>query len=84
MPHEANTQESDKAGERTYGGTICVEVGSRGFTNFSWQLMSSAVGMTKTESKTLRKRVATVAVRCSYYLWLHQTFKAWSHPKLVE
>jgi len=63
---------------------ICVEVGSRGFTNFSWQLMSSAVGMTKTDSKTLRKRVGAIARRCSYYIWLHRRCKAWSHPKLVE
>ena len=63
---------------------VCVEVRSRGFTNFSWQHMSSSVGLTKTESKTLRKRVATIARRCGYYLWLHGRCKAWIHPKLVE
>ena len=86
--HDAKFEKYRKDGFHNIPGwtviPICVEVASRGFTNFSWQHMSSAVGLTKTESKTLRKRVATVARRCSYYLWLHRRCKAWSHPKLVQ
>ena len=86
--HNAKYEKYIKEGiHRIEGWTIipvCVEVASRGFTNFSWQHMSSAVGLTKTESKTLRKRVADIARRCSYYLWLHRICKAWSHPQLVQ
>ena len=86
--HNAKYDKYSKGGiHRIEGWTIipvCVEVASRGFTNFSWQHMSSAVGLTKTESKTLRKRVADIARRCSYYLWLHRICKAWSHPQLVQ
>ena len=70
--HDAKFEKYRKEGiHRIEGWTIipiCVEVGSRGFINFSWQNMSSAVGLTKTESKTLRKRAAIIARRCSYNL----------------
>jgi len=40
--------------------------------------------MKGSESKKLRLRVAQVAQRCSYYLYLNHKNKEWHHPTLLS
>ena len=63
---------------------LCVEVGSRGTTNQSWQQMCVALGLKRAQNKALRKRVINTARRCSYFLWLNRKCKEWCHPKLLQ
>ena len=61
---------------------LCVEVGCRGFTGHNWQHMAKTLNMKKGMSKRLKMRVAQVAQRCSYYLYLNRKNREWSHPPL--
>ena len=63
---------------------LCVEVGSRGFTNHSWQRMCVALGLNRATNKSLRKCATNIARRCSYFLWLNRKCKEWCHPKLLQ
>ena len=63
---------------------ICVEVGARGHTNHKWHHFAKAVGFSKAESRLLKARVARVAQRCSYYLYLNRKNKEWVRPPLIE
>ena len=62
---------------------LCIEVGARGKTNDTWLQMAKAFSMKGSESKKLRLRVAQVAQRCSYYLYLNRKNKEWHHPPLL-
>ena len=61
---------------------LCVEVGCRGFTGHNWQHMARTLNMKKGMNKRLKMRVAQVAQRCSYYLYLNHKNREWSHPPL--
>ena len=45
--------------------------------------MAKGFSMKGIESKKLRLRVAQVAQRCSYYLYLNRKNKEWHHPPLL-
>ena len=62
---------------------LCIEVGARGKTHDTWLQMAKAFSMKGSESKKLRLRVAQVAQRCSYYLYLNRKNKEWHHPPLL-
>ena len=51
---------------------LCIEVGARGKINDTWLQMAKTFNMSGSESKKLRLRVAQVAQRCSYYLYLNR------------
>ena len=63
---------------------LCVEVGARGYITHKWGVMRTTLGMRKDESKALRNRVARVAQRCSYYIYLSRKNKDWVVGPLLE
>lgn len=56
---------------------LCVEVGARGTTSNTFHLMCKTLGMQKRESIRLRKKVQTIAERCSYFLFLSRKVRGW-------
>ena len=63
---------------------LCVEVGARGKVNSTWLQMAKTFSMSRSMSKRLQLRVAQVAQRCSYYLYLNLKNKEWSNPPLLR
>ena len=62
---------------------LCIEVGARGKTDDPWLQMAKDISIKGSESKKLRLRVAQMAQRCSYYLYLNRKNKHWHHPPLL-
>ena len=56
---------------------LCVEVGARGTTSNTFHHMCKTLGMQKRESIRLRKKVQTIAERCSYFLFLSRKVRGW-------
>ena len=56
---------------------LCVEVGARGTTSNTFHHMCKTLGMPKRESIRLRKKVQTIAERCSYFLFLSRKVRGW-------
>ena len=56
---------------------LCVEVGTRGTTSNTFPSMCKTLGMQKRESVRLRKKVQTIALRCSYFLFLSSKVEGW-------
>ena len=48
---------------------LYVEVAALGHINTTWGRMSKAMSMPKPESKRLRLKFATIALRCSYHIY---------------
>ena len=63
---------------------ICVEVGARGRINHKWHHFTKAMGFKKAESKSLQKKVARVAQRCSFYIYCARKNKDWFSPPLLQ
>ena len=63
---------------------ICVEVGARGRINHKRHHFTKAMGLKKAESKSLQKKVARVAQRCSFYIYCARKNKDWFSPPLLQ
>jgi hypothetical protein len=63
---------------------LYVEVGARGYINNKWSTMSKTLGMSRSESKSLRHQASTVAQRCSYYIFLSRANKDWVVRPLLQ
>ena len=82
--HENYSKLAARVGKQRWSlHPLCTEVGARGKTNDTWLQMAKAFSMKGSESKKLRLRVAQVAQRCSYYLYLNRKNKEWHHPPLL-
>ena len=63
---------------------LCVEVGARGHINHKWHIFTKAVGISRAGSRTLQKRVARVAQRCSFYLYCARKQLEWVPRPLLS
>ena len=62
---------------------LTIEVGARGFVSLNTHSLFRFFGLTPKDSKTARKEISKVAIKCSHFIWISRCNPLWSHPARV-